>query len=111
MCYILLHTRVTIPGVRFARALRLMQVPDILQYLQVLRTGRQIRFAQLISNFLSVCLTGAGVIHLVSTLFAALLGVLRMHFDHKASLEIQNTFLWTHLLLDLVFIKCAFLLC
>lgn len=69
ICHILLHARDIIPGVRFARALRLMQVPDILQYLQLLRTARQIRFAQLVSNFLSVCLTGAGVIHLVSPHF------------------------------------------
>jgi hypothetical protein len=82
MSYSFLHAGDIISGVRFARALRLMQVPDILQYLQLLKTARQIRFAQLVSNFLSVCLTGAGVIHLVSHFSTAFLGVLRMHFDH-----------------------------
>ena len=53
-------------GLRFLRALRLMSVPDILQYLNVLKTSSSIRLAQLVSIVISVWLTAAGVIHLVS---------------------------------------------
>jgi len=65
-------------GLRFLRALRLMTVPDILQYLNILKTstsisdtdrrrntGRSMRLAQLISIFISVWLTAAGIIHLL----------------------------------------------
>ena len=50
---------------RFLRAMRLMSVPDILQYLNILKTTTSIRLAQLMSLFVSVWLTGAGVVHLV----------------------------------------------
>lgn len=53
-------------GLRFLRALRLMTVPDILQYLNILKTSSSIRLAQLVSIFISVWLTAAGIIHLVS---------------------------------------------
>ena len=43
-----------------------MTVPDILQYLNILKTSTSIRLAQLISIFVSVWLTAAGIIHLVS---------------------------------------------
>ncbi|KHJ42253.1 transporter, cation channel family protein [Trichuris suis] len=52
-------------GLRFLRALRLMTVPDILQYLNVLKTSSSIRLAQLVSIFVSVSLTGAGFLHLL----------------------------------------------
>ncbi|XP_017759198.1 PREDICTED: calcium-activated potassium channel slowpoke isoform X11 [Eufriesea mexicana] len=52
-------------GLRFLRALRLMTVPDILQYLNILKTSSSIRLAQLISIFISVWLTAAGIIHLL----------------------------------------------
>ena len=52
-------------GLRFLRAMRLMSVPDILQYLNILKTTTSIRLAQLLSLFVSVWLTGAGVVHLL----------------------------------------------
>ena len=55
-------------GLRFLRALRLMTVPDILQYLNILKTSSSIRLAQLVSIFISVWLTAAGIIHLVNKL-------------------------------------------
>jgi hypothetical protein len=58
-------------GLRFLRALRLMTVPDILQYLNVLKTSSSIRLAQLISTFISASLTAAGFIHLVSVSYPA----------------------------------------
>lgn len=54
-----------VAGLRFLRALRLMSVPDILQYLNVLKTSSSIRLSQLCSIFIAVWLTGAGIIHLV----------------------------------------------
>lgn len=44
-----------------------MTVPDILQYLNILKTSSSIRLAQLVSIFISVWLTAAGIIHLVSS--------------------------------------------
>ncbi|XP_074593162.1 calcium-activated potassium channel slo isoform X3 [Brevipalpus obovatus] len=52
-------------GLRFLRALRLMSIPDILQYLNVLKTSSSIRLSQLISIVISVWLTAAGIIHLL----------------------------------------------
>uniref|UniRef100_A0A915L368 BK channel n=1 Tax=Romanomermis culicivorax TaxID=13658 RepID=A0A915L368_ROMCU len=52
-------------GVRFVRALRLMSIPDILQYLGILKSGSSIRLTQLVTIFISMCLTGAGLIHLL----------------------------------------------
>nr|AHY22054.1 truncated SLO-1 1c [Trichuris muris] len=52
-------------GLRFSRALRLMTLPDILQYLNIMKTSNAIRLAQLVSSFVSVSLTGAGLIHLL----------------------------------------------
>ncbi|XP_040063108.1 calcium-activated potassium channel slowpoke isoform X5 [Ixodes scapularis] len=52
-------------GLRFLRALRMMSVPDILQYLNVLKTSSSIRLAQLVSIVISVWLTAAGIIHLL----------------------------------------------
>lgn len=43
-----------------------MTVPDILTYLNILKTSGTIRLAQLVSIFISVSLAAAGVIHLVS---------------------------------------------
>ncbi len=64
-------------GLRFLRALRLMTVPDILQYLNVLKTSSSIRLAQLISIFISVWLTAAGIIHLARHLHILIL--MHMH--------------------------------
>lgn len=44
-----------------------MSFPDILQYLNVLKTSSSIRLAQLVSIVVSVWLTAAGLIHLVSS--------------------------------------------
>ncbi|KPM05063.1 calcium-activated potassium channel slowpoke-like protein [Sarcoptes scabiei] len=52
-------------GLRFLRALRLISFPDILQYLNVLKTSSSIRLAQLVSIVVSVWLTAAGLIHLL----------------------------------------------
>lgn len=61
-----INETIFLTGLRFLRALRLMTVPDILQYLNILKTSSSIRLAQLVSIFISVWLTAAGIIHLVS---------------------------------------------
>ena len=52
-------------GLRFTRVLRMMTIPDVLQYLNVLKTSNSIRLCQLISTLISVWFTAAGFIHLV----------------------------------------------
>ena len=54
-----------VAGLRFLRALRLMTLPDILQYLNILKTSTSIRLAQISAMFVSTWLTAAGIIHLV----------------------------------------------
>ena len=57
-------------GLRFTRALRLMTIPDVLQYLNILKTSNSIRLCQLVSTLISVWFTGAGFVHLVRVTFA-----------------------------------------
>jgi len=52
-------------GLRFLRVLRLMSIPDILQYLNVLKLSTSIRLTQLIAMFISVWLAAAGIVHLL----------------------------------------------
>ncbi|KAL8575780.1 hypothetical protein ACOMHN_004966 [Nucella lapillus] len=52
-------------GLRFLRALRLMSFPDILTYLNVLKTSTLIRLAQLVAYFFSLWLAAAGFLHLL----------------------------------------------
>lgn len=52
-------------GLRFTRVLRMMSIPDVLQYLNILKTSNSIRLSQLLSTLMSVWFTGAGFVHLV----------------------------------------------
>uniref|UniRef100_A0A4W4G738 BK channel n=1 Tax=Electrophorus electricus TaxID=8005 RepID=A0A4W4G738_ELEEL len=52
-------------GLRFLRALRLIQISEILQFLNILQTSNSIKLVNLCSIFISTWLTGAGFIHLV----------------------------------------------
>ncbi|XP_066305059.1 calcium-activated potassium channel subunit alpha-1-like isoform X3 [Branchiostoma lanceolatum] len=52
-------------GLRFLRALRLIQFSEILQFLNVLKTSNSIKLVTLLSTFFSTWLTAAGFIHLV----------------------------------------------
>ncbi|XP_070187929.1 calcium-activated potassium channel slowpoke-like isoform X2 [Littorina saxatilis] len=52
-------------GLRFLRALRLMSIPDILTYLNVLKTSTLIRLVQLVAYFVSLWLAAAGFLHLI----------------------------------------------
>ncbi|KAM4031751.1 calcium-activated potassium channel subunit alpha-1 isoform 11-T11 [Anomaloglossus baeobatrachus] len=52
-------------GLRFLRALRLIQFSEILQFLNILKTSNSIKLVNLCSIFISTWLTAAGFIHLV----------------------------------------------
>lgn len=52
-------------GLRFLRALRLMSIPDILTYLNVLKTSTMIKLSQLVAFFISLWLASAGFLHLI----------------------------------------------
>ncbi|XP_026079052.1 calcium-activated potassium channel subunit alpha-1-like [Carassius auratus] len=55
-------------GLRFLRALRLIQFSEILQFLNILKTSNSIKLVNLCSIFISTWLTAAGFIHLVVNL-------------------------------------------
>lgn len=61
-CHVWRHL---MPGLRFSRVLRLMTTPDILQYLNILKTSNSIRLFQLVSTLISIWFTAAGFVHLV----------------------------------------------
>ncbi|XP_067879335.1 calcium-activated potassium channel subunit alpha-1-like isoform X2 [Heterodontus francisci] len=52
-------------GLRFLRSLRLLQLPEILQYLRILKRNTKIKLASLLSVFLGTWLTAAGFIHTI----------------------------------------------
>ncbi|XP_022107903.1 calcium-activated potassium channel subunit alpha-1-like isoform X18 [Acanthaster planci] len=52
-------------GFRFLRALRMMQLSEILQFLSILRTSDTIKLVNLVTVFFSMWLTAAGFVHLV----------------------------------------------
>ncbi|CAF4892609.1 unnamed protein product [Rotaria socialis] len=52
-------------GFRFLRALPLMSIPNILQYMSVIERPRKIQIAQLASKFIALLLTASGFVHLV----------------------------------------------
>ncbi|XP_038061219.1 calcium-activated potassium channel subunit alpha-1-like isoform X4 [Patiria miniata] len=52
-------------GLRFLRALRMIQLSEILQFLSILRTSDTIKLVNLVTIFFSMWLTAAGFVHLV----------------------------------------------
>ena len=77
-------------GLRFLRVLRLMNIPDILQYLNILRTSNSIRLTQLFVMFVSIWLTAAGFIHLVGLFFSlSFLSFFRVYFVVVDAAEIS----------------------
>ncbi|KAL3311475.1 hypothetical protein Ciccas_009943 [Cichlidogyrus casuarinus] len=60
-----LYLQRTWVGLRFTRALRLLSLADVLQYLSILRDTKQIRLCQLVTKFASLLLTAAGCILLI----------------------------------------------
>lgn len=52
-------------GLRFLRVVYLINLADILQFLNVLHTGSSLEMAQMVGNFLSLWLASAGIVHLL----------------------------------------------
>eukprot|EP00111_Clytia_hemisphaerica_P000002 TCONS_00000002-protein len=52
-------------GLRFLRVIYLINLADILQFLNVLHTGSSLEMAQMIGNFLALTLASAGIVHLL----------------------------------------------
>ncbi|XP_067857626.1 calcium-activated potassium channel subunit alpha-1a-like [Heptranchias perlo] len=52
-------------GLRFMRSLRLLQLPEILQYLRILKRNAKIKLASLLCVFLGTWFTAAGFIHTI----------------------------------------------
>uniref|UniRef100_A0A663E5Y3 Potassium calcium-activated channel subfamily U member 1 n=1 Tax=Aquila chrysaetos chrysaetos TaxID=223781 RepID=A0A663E5Y3_AQUCH len=52
-------------GLRFLRALRLLELPRILQFLRITKNNYSIKLSKLFAIFISTWLTAAGFIHLV----------------------------------------------
>ena len=52
-------------GLRFLRALRILQFSEIMQFVKILKTSTSIKLVNLVSTYLSIWLTCAGFIHLV----------------------------------------------
>ncbi|XP_031806543.1 potassium channel subfamily U member 1 isoform X2 [Sarcophilus harrisii] len=52
-------------GLRFLRSLRLLELPQILQYLRAIKTSSSVKFSQLLSIVVSTWFTAAGFLHLV----------------------------------------------
>ncbi|XP_051896684.1 calcium-activated potassium channel subunit alpha-1-like [Pristis pectinata] len=52
-------------GLRFMRSLRLLQLPEILQYLRILKRHTKIKLASLLSVFVGAWLTAAGFIYTI----------------------------------------------
>ncbi|XP_077162491.1 potassium channel subfamily U member 1 isoform X2 [Paroedura picta] len=50
-------------GFRFLRALRLLELPKILQFLQIIKSSTSIKLSKLLAVFLSTWLTAAGFLH------------------------------------------------
>ncbi|XP_048369043.1 potassium channel subfamily U member 1 [Sphaerodactylus townsendi] len=50
-------------GLRFLRALRLLELPKILQFLQIIKSGTSIKLSKLLAVFVSTWLTAAGFLH------------------------------------------------
>jgi hypothetical protein len=61
-----------------------MNIPDILQYLNILKTSNSIRLTQLFFMFISIWLTAAGFVHLVNKFY--------FEFFSKLNLGIFITF-------------------
>ncbi len=52
-------------GMRFFRIARILNIPDILQFLHILRSSNSIRLTRMLCLLFTVWLSAAGFIHLV----------------------------------------------
>ncbi len=52
-------------GMRFFRIARILNIPDILQFLHILRSSNSIRLTRMLCLLFTVWLSAAGFVHLV----------------------------------------------
>ncbi|XP_047144550.1 calcium-activated potassium channel slowpoke isoform X2 [Hydra vulgaris] len=52
-------------GLRFLRAINLTRIDEILQFLNVLKSGHSVEMMSMLGNFLTVWLVSAGMVHLI----------------------------------------------
>ena len=67
------HSKITDPfflilGMRFFRIARILNIPDILQFLHILRSSNSIRLTRMLCLLFTVWLSAAGFVHLVRSL-------------------------------------------
>ncbi|CAF4629289.1 unnamed protein product [Rotaria sp. Silwood1] len=72
-------------GFRFLRAIRIMNIPDILQYMGLIERPRAIRIVQLASRFIAVWVAAAGAVHLAENS-----GDFFCNFENAQELDIFN---------------------
>ncbi|CAF4352276.1 unnamed protein product, partial [Rotaria sp. Silwood2] len=72
-------------GFRFLRAIRIMNIPDILQYMGLIERPRTIRIVQLASRFIAVWVAAAGAVHLAENS-----GDFFCNFENAQELDIFN---------------------
>ncbi len=56
-------------GMRFLRLLYLLQLPEVLQLMHILKSASKIRLAQIGSIFIAIWFTSSGFVHLVSSIY------------------------------------------
>ena len=56
-------------GMRFFRIARILNIPDILQFLHILRSSNSIRLTRMLCLLFTVWLSAAGFVHLVMLFF------------------------------------------
>lgn len=72
-------------GFRFLRAVRIMNIPDILQYMGLIERPRTIRIVQLASRFIAVWFAAAGAVHLAENS-----GDFFCNFENAQELDVFN---------------------
>ncbi|CAM2707141.1 unnamed protein product [Rotaria socialis] len=72
-------------GFRFLRAIRIMNIPDILQYMGLIERPRTIRIVQLASRFIAVWFAAAGAVHLAENS-----GDFFCNFENGQELDVFN---------------------
>jgi hypothetical protein len=72
-------------GFRFLRAIRIMNTPDILQYMGLIERPRTIRIVQLASRFIAVWFAAAGAVHLAENS-----GDFFCNFENAQELDVFN---------------------
>lgn len=97
-------------GLRFTRVLRLMTIPDIEQYLNLVHSSNGIRLSQVITKLISVWFAAAGFVHLVSVVVCLVVGAICVCFTSPQPLFMATTspyFCFVHCTVRLLVAFCS----